>query len=265
MRYPVNKIFSETITALRDQLNHYIKKRMIILFGKCSSLFDGRIKSSLNEGDRLLVIKTDETIILHNPIGLKPIQWQKPSVGKVNFTINDSNQLKMETYRPKTDETFFITFSKVYSAFTFDTKEEDDSALIFGDEKDFIVYLVNHPDTIEEGLKVLDSEKESEVGFIDIYANDAQGKHVIIEVKKQIATPADAFQLKRYVDYYQNHIKKHVRGILVAASIPKRVENQLKSYKLESVAIPWRTIFPTIKRPSSVLRSKNLEEFFEDD
>jgi RecB family endonuclease NucS len=256
---------SLVMTTLKDQLNHYTKKSMIIIFGKCYGLFDGRIKSTLNEGDRLLVIKTDETIILHNPIGLKPIQWQKPYVGRVNFIVDDSNNLRMETYRPKTDETFFITFSDIYSAFTYDAKEGDDSALVIGDEKDFIEYLVNHPDIIEEGLQIIESEKETEVGFIDIYGMDSHERHVIIEVKKQIATPADAFQLKRYVDHHQTHIKKQIRGILVASSIPKRVEKQLKSYKLESRAIPWRTIFPTINRPSSVPISKNLEEFFDED
>jgi RecB family endonuclease NucS len=248
-------------SLLKQQLDNHLRKKMIIISGHCSALFDGRIKSSLKERDRILLIKKDETILLHNSVGVKPVQWQRPGAGRINFSIIDNYFLRMETYRPKTDESFFITFSEIYHSSVFDTAEEDVDALIIGHEKDLIDYLVQHPETIELELRVIECEKDTAVGSIDIFAIDSNNNHIVIEVKKQAAKPADVHQLKRYVDYLHDQ-GQTVRGILVANNIPKKVTKYLKFYNLEACIVPWQDIFPTIKRPSSVSRSRSLEEFF---
>ncbi|MFX0183014.1 MAG: endonuclease NucS domain-containing protein [Candidatus Hodarchaeota archaeon] len=248
-------------SLLKQQLDTHLRKKMIIIFGRCSALFDGRIKSTLKERDRILLVKKDETILLHNSIGVKPVQWQRPGAGRINFTLIDNNLLRMETYRPKTDESFFITFTEIYHSSVFDTIEEDVDALIIGHEKDLIDYLAQHPETIEPEMRVIECEKDTPVGSIDIFAIDSSNNHTIIEVKKQAATPADVHQLRRYVDYFHDQ-GQPVRGILVANNFPKRVVKYLKNYRLEACAVPWQDIFPTIKRPSSISRSRSLEEFF---
>ena len=141
--------------TLKDQLNNNLTKssKMIFIFGFCSGLFDGRIKSSLSEGDRILIIKKDLTIILHDPEGVKPIQWQKPNVGSINFSIIDS-KLRMETYRPKTDESFYITFTEIYQASVFETRIKGVNATVIGNEKDFVDYLENNPSKIEPTASV---------------------------------------------------------------------------------------------------------------
>jgi len=250
--------------TLKDQLNNNLTKssKMIFIFGFCSGLFDGRIKSSLSEGDRILIIKKDLTIILHDPEGVKPIQWQKPNVGSINFSIIDS-KLRMETYRPKTDESFFITFTgEIYQALVFETKIKGDNATVIGDERDFVDYLENNPSVIEPGLKIIKREKETDVGFIDLFAEDRSNNFVIVEVKKQVANPADAYQLQRYVEYFQKQTTQNVRGILVASRIPNKVKQYLKDSNLEDCAISWQDIFPTMKRPSSIPRLRNLQDFF---
>jgi RecB family endonuclease NucS len=243
------------------QLNKILRKYMIIITGSCSAIFDGRIKSTLSEGDRLLIIKKDESIILNNPIGVKPVQWQKPGVGKVNFTVNKDNQVRMETYRPKTDESFFITFSIIYFAFAYYSKTDLEISETIGDEKDLVNYLIQHPEIIEEGLEIIEKEKEIDFGFIDIFARDKNSNLVVIEVKKQSATPNDAYQLKRYIEFFGNQ-GIYVRGILVANNFPSKVVKYLKNYELDSCEVPWQKIFPTIKRPSSIIRTQNLDNFF---
>jgi RecB family endonuclease NucS len=248
------------LSLLKEQLNMYLRKKMIVLAGYCSALFDGRIKSSLEESNRILIIKKDETILLHDSLGVKPVQWQKPGAGRINFVVTDSNLLKMETYRPKTDESFFITFSKIYHSGVFDA-EGTDTALIIGHEKDLINYLVQHPELIENELRIIECEKSTEVGSIDIFAIDPDNNFIVIEVKKQAATPVDVHQLKRYVDHFLEKGQK-VRGILVANNFPKNIVNYLNRYDLKACTIHWQDIFPTVKRPSSVTRSQRLEDFF---
>ncbi|MHA1966889.1 MAG: endonuclease NucS domain-containing protein [Candidatus Hodarchaeales archaeon] len=249
---------------LQEQINELLPKsiNMIVLFGRCDGLFDGRIKSRIEEGDRILIIKKDLTILLHEPFGVKPIQWQRPKAGPVKFTIHEEH-LRMETYRPKTDESFFITFNDLYQAIAYETRIKADSGMITGDEKDFVNYLVNNPSIIEQDLKILEREKVTDVGPVDIYALDSRENYVVIEVKKQAANPTDAHQLKRYVEYFQNKNIHNLRGILIATGFPKKVKQYLESVKLETCEIPWQEIFPTLKRPVSIPRSRNLEEFFD--
>lgn len=235
---------------------------MILLLGNCTAFFDGRIKSRFTEGDRVLIIKKDLSILLHGSSGVKPIQWQLAGAGKVSFNIFDDH-LRMETYRPKTDESFFITFNEVYLALSYKTLEVAETAsIMIGHEKDFVDYLVNNPDIIEQDLQIIKSEKEIDVGIIDIWAIDASDTFVVIEVKKSSATPADAHQLRRYVDFFQEKGQK-VRGILVATKLPRKVKKYLKDLNLESCLVPWREVFPTISRPSSISQSKRLDEFFD--
>ena len=254
-------LLSQDLLTLKGQLNDNLEKVMIILAGNCSAFFDGRIKSHFPDGDRVLIIKKDLTIILHGSSGVKPVQWQLAGAGKVIFNLVSETRLQMETYRPKTDESFFITFSEVYLALSYKTVEFDESASVIGHEKDFVNYLVKNPETIEKNLLVIESEKEIDFGFIDIWARDASNNFVIIEVKRTTATPADAHQLKRYVDHYQKKGER-VRGILVAIGFPKKVKNYLKSFELEQCIVPWQDIFPTITRPSSLSHKKRLDEFF---
>ncbi len=260
----MNHIFflSTSPEILVEELNTHLNKNILLILGLCHSEFDGRIKSTLNSSDRFLIVKNDGAIILHDPIGLKPIQWQKPSAGPIKFLLTDENELKMETFRPKTNENFSISFQEIHSALAYNTISENRLVSIFGDEKDFIKFLAKNPDRIEKGLTTLAIEKETEVGYIDIFATDRSGNTVIIEVKKQQATPADAFQLQRYFNNLKPVYSTKLRGILVANSVPKRVIRQLIKYNLEYCEVPWQEIFPTVTRLNSTLKTTNLDDFF---
>ncbi|MHA2248340.1 MAG: endonuclease NucS domain-containing protein [Candidatus Hodarchaeales archaeon] len=254
---------SRSLTILKDQLSDHIEKKMILILGNCSAFFDGRIKSRFTDGDRFLIIKKDLSIVLHGSSGVKPVQWQLAGAGKVSFRITDDH-LRMETYRPKTDESFFIAFSEVYLALSYNALEFDETASIIGHEKDFVEYLVKNPNIIEQGIRVIETEKEIDAGFIDIWGMDTSNNFVVVEVKRTNATPADAHQLKRYVDFFQKQ-GDQVRGILVATGFPRKVKKYLKTFDLESCTVPWQDVFPTITRPSSTLQSKRLDEFFSKD
>ena len=73
-----------------------------------------------------------------------------------------------------------------------------------------------------------------------------KGTPIIVEVKKRGATPADAHQLKRYVEYFEEVEKRKVKGILVAKSFSSKVMNVLTANNLEAVEVPWQEIFPSL-------------------
>ena len=251
---------------LIEILPNHIEKNAILLTGLCDSIFDGRIKSTLPKGERILLIKKDSSILLHNATGMRPVQWQKQKAGKVSFKITSESSesseklFVMESYRPKTDESFFVRFINVQFACILNIKETLESAKVIGNEKDFVDALIAQPDLIEQGLKVKEREKEISFGFIDIFAEDKAGHEVVIEVKKQAATLADAQQLYRYIEYFQNQGKK-LRGILVATHVPAKAQVYLETHNLEAIIIDWQELFPTLQRPTNIPKTQSLDSF----
>ena len=117
-------------------------------------------------------------------------------------------------------------------------------------------YLVSNPDKIEEGFQIIKTEYNTEVGPVDIRGIGIDGE-TIVEVKKRKASPNDAHQLKRYIEYFQKIETKNVQGILIAPDFPEKVMKYLKENKIKAVIIPWEEVFPLIKRVKNI----RLEEF----
>ena len=215
----------------------------------------GMLELAKGNRDRFLQIKKDLSIVLHGPIGVKPLNWQKPQAGPIEFKITDS-QLEMITYRTKTKETLVITFTNLANISSWHAIDETELQ-IYGDESDLVKYLVANPNVIEEGFQVIRTEYSTDVGPVDIRGMSESGE-AIVEVKKRNATPANAHQLKRYIEYFESTEKKVVRGILVAPEFPKKVLTYLEENNLEAKIVHWKEIFPVINRP----KSAKLDDFF---
>ncbi|MHA1211039.1 MAG: endonuclease NucS domain-containing protein [Candidatus Heimdallarchaeota archaeon] len=240
-------------TKIASELTSAACKKMNVLFGSCSAIFDGRIKSYLPEGDRLLFIKKDETLILHGAKGVKPLNWQIGGAGKINY-LAEGDKLLVKTYRPKTKESLEIIFTAIYQITIFDAHDAA-SLSIYGSEADLSNYLYDHPTIIDKDFQPTAREYETPFGFLDLKGVDREGNIIIIEVKKRNATPADAHQLKRYVEYFEDVEKVKVKGILVANGFSQKVTAVLQANNLTAVAVPWQEIFPTLanERPSTTL------------
>ena len=251
------QISVDSLPDLVKRLNSAVGEKMIILSGRCSATFDGRIKSYLGDGDRLLVIKRDLSIIMHGPTGVKPLNWQKPQAGPIRFSQKET-YLEMLTERVKTKEFLVIDFSHIAFVALWHAQDEIEMT-IYGDESDLVKYLVTNPDLIEPGFQVIRTEYNTDVGPVDIRGVGENGE-IIVEVKKRNASPADAHQLKRYIEYFVEKEKKAVKGILVAPNFPDKVLKYLKENNLEAKQIPWDQVFPTIKRS----KSAQLEDFFQE-
>jgi len=248
--------FQGPIETIAQQLSLESCKKMIVIFGFCNAIFDGRIKSYLPGGDRLLIVKKDESLILHGSKGVKPLNWQKGGAGKIHYTTK-GDSLVISTFRPKTHETLEIVFSRVYQATTYD--DHDSATLdIYGSESDLSNYLFSHPEIIGKDFQPTTREYETPYGFIDLRGVDNRGNIIIVEVKKRSATPADAHQLKRYVDYFRDVENVQVSGILVATSFSERVMTLLNTYHLKAVAVLWQEIFPA---KASEKASRTLDDF----
>ncbi len=90
-------------------------------------------------------------------------------------------------------------------------------------ERDIEDHLVHHLDAIESGLKLVGRQVSTDIGRIDILAQDSKGLRVIIEVKVGDAKDSAVGQIARYLGWYAKTEGKLPRGILIAGDFPEGV------------------------------------------
>jgi hypothetical protein len=90
-------------------------------------------------------------------------------------------------------------------------------------ERDIEDHLVQHLDAIERGLKLVGRQVSTDVGRVDILAEDSAGLRVVIEVKVGDAKDSAVGQMARYIGWYAKTDGKPARGILIAGDFPEGV------------------------------------------
>ncbi|MBI4450716.1 DUF91 domain-containing protein, partial [Candidatus Woesearchaeota archaeon] len=75
----------ELAALLNDALK---RNETIVLACTCSIRYSGRAESMLGEGDRIIIIKGDKALLVHQPHGNNPINYMKPDTSH-GFIVED--------------------------------------------------------------------------------------------------------------------------------------------------------------------------------
>ena len=231
-------IINPSSSGALDFAKRYCKpKKLLIVIGECLIEYRGRAKSLLDWGERIVIIKQDGAVVVHQPTMREPVNWQ-PSDTKTDFSVADKNFI-VNTYHKHPNEKMKLTFRNVQMIIT--TSLKDNARIVVsGMETDIVEKIMETPNVIEEGLRITKREKQTKSGMIDLYGYDKKGVPVIIEVKRSLATIPAVHQLRMYVnDIKRKNREANVRGILCAPRIPKIVKNLLGDYGLEYKEFGW--------------------------
>ncbi|ACX73469.1 protein of unknown function DUF91 [Methanocaldococcus vulcanius M7] len=227
----VHFLHKPDIKNLVNFIKEHIYDSVIILLSRCSVIYDGRAKSTLNEGDRIIMIKPDGSLLIHKNKKREPVNWQ-PSGSSISYKI-ENKQFIIRSIRKKPREVLEIIVYEVYHACAFKCEDYEELNLT-GSEGDMVDMIFKNPKLIEEGFKPLSKEYQIPTGIIDILGKDENNNWVILELKRRRADLQSVSQLKRYVEYFKSKYgEKRVRGILVAPSLTTGALNLLKSENLE--------------------------------
>ena len=110
-------------------------------------------------------------------------------------------------------------------------------------EKDIEEKLVNNLDEIEIGLSLIERQKRVSTGIIDLFCRDRNGRHVIVEVKRNPNTNVLAQLAKYNMAFIKNGISKdEIRTILVAPKFSKVVEDTCEFFNFEMKIIPKKLL-----------------------
>lgn len=223
-------IENPNIKETREILQEGLKDNALLIITACCRVFyEGRAKSTLEFGDRVLIIKSDGSFLVHKAEKRNPINWQPPGC-KVKFEINNGSVV-LKSLRSKPKEILEVEISKIHVIMYFIPQDYHDLNLV-GSEEDMSRMVFQNPEMIENGFKPIAREKSISNGIIDILGKDKHGKLVILELKRGRATLDAVSQLKRYTDTLSKE-SDGLRGILVAPSITESALKLLKGYGLE--------------------------------
>lgn len=112
---------------------------------------------------------------------------------------------------------------------------DDTSFVLTGTEVDMQRALRQQLELLEPGLYLINKELPTGVGSVDLFARDASGALVVIELKRGKATHEAVHQLARYVQHVRalQPPGTLVRGMLVAPDATGPALKQLASLALE--------------------------------
>ncbi|PSP98746.1 endonuclease NucS [Halobacteriales archaeon QS_4_70_19] len=228
---------------------------LLTVSGRCSVEYEGRASSSLGPGDRLLVCKPDGSVLVHTDEGQQPVNWQPPgctvepalveSAGEAGDTddeaagdVDREPRLRVRSERTTPAEELVVEFASVAQVSAYDAVDPGELALT-GTEEDLRERILAEPELVEPGFTPLATERGTPAGAVDIYGEDADGRTVILELKRRRVGPDAVGQLSRYVDALRRdlHEDAAVRGVLVAPSVTDRARRLLAEQGLEFVAL----------------------------
>jgi RecB family endonuclease NucS len=184
-----------------------------LIVARCEVVYAGRLSAVLPEAVRLLILKADGSVLVHDDAGgFKPLNWMTAPT----FVADEGNRLIVT--KPKTEDQLEIRLVEVLSDVVHDMGE---SAALQKDgvERDLQLALADAPDALGEPLTLVKREWPTEVGPVDLMCKDADGEWVAVEIKR-VGTIDAVEQLTRYLAFIRDDpAKAGCRGILAAQQI----------------------------------------------
>ncbi|MBS3176548.1 endonuclease NucS [Candidatus Woesearchaeota archaeon] len=217
-------------------LQNALKKNEFNVFGcRCSIIYSGRAESYLPPGDRIVIIKSDNSLLVHQPEGNNPVNYMKP--GSSHYISFDDGKYFLRSQNLIHREYMDIEIHEIYF---FESKhlEDGQKIILTGTEKDMAKMLFDNPSLIESGFKPLSMEEQTAFGFIDLFGYDKENTLTVIECKRYAADFKAVEQLKRYVERIkQSKGLTFVRGILAAPKISPNAEDLLHQEGFSFVSV----------------------------
>ena len=235
----------------------FVQRRTLIVAGKCHVHYTGRAKSTLEPGERILIIKEDGSLLVHRPVGYEPVNWQPP--GSVFHVQTKADSIEIHAVRQKPRESVRVVFDEVFMVSALKLLDFGEFSL-YASEQDMHKAILLKPSLVEEGLKPISYEKKVEPGFVDVYCVDKNGKLVVLEVKRKTAGKEAVLQLAKYIDAIKSRADRELRGVLVAPNLAKDVQRLLVTLGLEFKALDPKKCSKVLKKTETT----KLEAFFKD-
>ncbi|MGM5480427.1 MAG: endonuclease NucS domain-containing protein [Nanobdellota archaeon] len=245
--------FEELESAVNTAL---IKGEFVCFFVHCTIEYSGRAESVLDKGDRLIAIKQDRTLLIHQPDGGMPINYLK-APAKLSFEFIDDSQGEFVDFFGRSGHDEISV--RIFEVYDFISRRliDGQSQSLSGSESEMSDFLRDNPTIIDKQFKPLSREEHTKYGFIDVFGHLSDGTLAIIECKRYTAGLSAVTQLRRYVEKV-----KSLRGIDLVTGIiaaPGITPNALSM--LEDWGFSFRQVNPPKRHVRLQKSQKKIDSF----
>jgi endonuclease len=201
---------------------------MRLIVARCTVDYTGRLTAHLPEALRLLMVKSDGSVLVHADAGgYKPLNWMTPP------TVIEESEDLIVVRKLKGEDKLEIRIAEVISDSTHDM-ELDPGLEKDGVEAHLQEALAAAPGWCGEGFRLVRREWPTDIGPVDLMCRDEDDGWIAVEIKR-IGTIDAVEQLTRYLERIRlDPALGECRGIL-AASVVKPQARVLA----ESRGIGW--------------------------
>lgn len=206
---------------------------MRLIVCRCEARYTGRLDTYLPEALRLVMIKSDGSVMIHADTGgYKPQNWMTPPT-----EIEEAEGLIVVRKRAgSTEDRVEIKISEVVSDVTHDMGE---AAALERDgvEAHLQELLAEQPHWCGEGFRLVKREWSTDIGPVDLMCKDAEDGWVAVEIKR-VGTIEAVEQLTRYLErIHVDPSMRDCRGVLAAQTIKPQARTLAESRGIACVEV----------------------------
>ena len=168
---------------------------MRLIVARCEVRYSGRLQAVLPEALRLIMIKSDGSVMVHADTGgYKPQNWMTPPT----VIEEQDGAIVVRKRAGSTEDRLDIRIAEVISDVCHDMGEaaalEKD-----GVERDLQEALAAAPESCGEGFRLVRREWPTDIGPVDLMCRDGDDGWIAVEIKR-VATIDAVEQLSRYLE-----------------------------------------------------------------
>ncbi len=203
---------------------------MRVLVARCEIGYSGRLETRLAPGDRVILFKDDGSVCVHALKGAKPINYMPgPTV------VEEDGEL-IRVRRPASGESLTVLVEQVHADTRFALTDGAELERA-GREKEIQALLAEAMHVIEPGLRLLERERPTDVGPVDLFCRDAAGLVTLVEVKRVRAVAAAVEQVIRYREQVERDPSlRPVRAIVAAPDFAPQARVLAEARNVECIA-----------------------------
>ncbi len=214
-----------------EVLRKNFRSSTLIIVSDCEVVYEGRASSKASEARRLIIIKEDGSLLIHEGRGVEPINWQPNA--SLTFKVGD-NFFEITAIRSRPKEVVKVFVKDRPHVMV--VRLRKGVFTIKGTEEDLINRIASNPSIIEENAKLVAKEFMTPHGRVDVILRSVNEELILVECKRGMADLDAVHQLMRYVEYYSG-LGLKVKGVIASPSISPQALKLLSKNGLNYVKV----------------------------
>jgi endonuclease len=207
-----------------------------LIIARCSIEYSGRLSTHLPEAVRLLMIKSDGTLMVWSDGGgqkVKPQNWMTPP------TVIEEHEDGIVVRKRGGEDRLDIRIAEVLSDVEHDFGPPEAAAPLEKDgvEAHLQELLADAPQRCGEGFRLVRREWPTDIGPVDLMCRDESDGWVAVEIKR-IGTIEAVEQLSRYLERIREEPGMGgCRGVLAAQVLKPQAHTMAAARGIECVEV----------------------------